>query len=57
MLAPSMPPVGRPRVLDDGPKADVWLGLMEKQGAIHELMVFFYDSPSGMMSWAEFFGL
>lgn len=44
-------------MLDDGPKADVWLGLMEKQGAIHELMVFFYDSPSGMMSWAEFFGL
>lgn len=36
-------------MLDDGPEANTWLGLMEKRGAIGELVAFFYDSLSGMM--------
>lgn len=35
---------------NDGPKVDTWLGLMEKRGAIYELVAFFYDSLSNMMS-------
>ena len=37
-------------MLNDGPKVDAWLGLMEKWGAIDELVAFFYDSLSNMMS-------
>lgn len=45
-------------MLDDGPEANAWLGLMEKRGAIGELVAFFYDSLSSMMGWVEeFFGL
>jgi hypothetical protein len=45
-------------MLNDRPKEDAWLGLMEKQGAIDELVTFFYDPLSGMMGLAEeFFGL
>ena len=45
-------------MLDNSPEADVWLGLMEKRGAIDELAAFFYDSLSSMISRAEdFFGL
>lgn len=44
--------------MDDGPKVDAWLGLIERRGTIDELVAFFYDSLSGMMSQAkEFFRL
>ena len=56
--SPSAQPARRPCVLDDGPKANAWLGLMEKRGAIDELVAFFYDSLSSMMGQSEeFFGL
>jgi hypothetical protein len=42
-------------MLNDGPEADAWLGLMEKWGTIDELVTFFYDSLSGMMGRAEEF--
>lgn len=42
-------------MLDDGPEADVWLGLMERHGSIDELVTFFYDSLSSMMSQVEEF--
>ena len=58
MSVPSTPLVRRPQVLNDGPEVDAWLGLMEKRGAINELVTFFYHSLSGMMrQMEEFFGL
>lgn len=58
MSVPSTPLVERPQVLNDDPKVDAWLGLMEKRGAINELVAFFYDSLSSMMGqMGEFFDL
>ena len=58
MPAPFAQPVERPRVLNDGPKVDAWLGQMEKRGAIDEIETFFYDSLSDMMGRVEeFIGL
>lgn len=58
MLTPSASPVRRPPVLNDSPEVDAWLKLMERRGAIDELVTFFYDSLSSMMGRAEeFFGL
>lgn len=37
MPTPSVLLVGRPHVLNDGPKANAWLELMEKWVAIDEL--------------------
>ena len=39
-------------ILDDGPKVDAWLELMEQRGAFDELVTFFYDSFSLMAGHA-----
>ena len=58
MPAPIEPQIEGPPVLDDGPKVDAWLGLIERRGTIDELVAFFYDSFTEMTGRAgEFFGL
>lgn len=53
---PLLAPQARmPRVLDDGPEADAWLGLMKRRVTIEELVAFLYDSISSMTARAEEF--
>lgn len=42
-------------MLDDGPDADAWLGLMKRRVIVEELVAFLYDSISSMTARAEEF--
>lgn len=48
--------LGGLHVLDDGPKANAWLELIQRREAFDELVTFFYDSFTAMAGRAgEFF--